>query len=608
MAFSLKGILSLDTSGFTKGISDANSSLDGMGKKTQSITSSIAGVAAGAAGFIGLSMGVKNTFDTFVTFEKKMSNVAAISGASADEMKSLSDKAREMGKLLPASASDAADAEAKLASAGFSVNEIMDSLEGTLTLAQSAQVDMATAADITASSLRGFGLEASQAGHVADILAATASRTNAEIVDTGEAMKYVAPVARAAGTSIEETSAMIGLLANAGIKGSQAGTTLRSAFVRFQKPSKEAANVMSEIGFRAYDSVGRMKSMSTIIGELKDKTADMTDEQRDFAIAEIFGTEALSGMKVLMEQGKPAIDALTEGFKEADGVSLNMALKQTDNIYGSLENLKGAVEDMQISMMEKFAPAIKDTFNWMADKVPTVQNEIAFLGVTLIENGDIVLALASVYAAYRAGLILSAGLEYGLAAAVTAKNVVLDLATAAVLGYEVVQGGASVATGVWTAATLALNTVLYANPIGLVIAAIVGLIAIVKLAYDHFEGFKNIVDKSWESLKNWLTMKDRADEASATGAPASAIQGDIPMDANGTSYYNGGMGIVNERGGEMQVMPSGTSIIPADRTRQLLEGNGGGNSSGNNVTINVDARGMDVNELVSQLQLRLANI
>lgn len=603
MAFSLKGILSLDTSGFTKGISDANSSLDGMNKKTQSVTSSVAGIAAGAAGFIGLSMGAKNTFDTFVSFEKKMSNVAAISEANSDELEMLTAKAREMGKLLPASASDAADAEAKLASAGFNTQEIMDSLLGTLTLAQSAQVDMATAADISASSLRGFGLEAAQAGHVADVLALTASKTNAEIVDTGEAMKYVAPVAHSAGTSIEETAAMIGLLANAGIKGSQAGTTLRAAFVRFQKPAKPAREIMEQIGLEAYDSSGKMKTMATILGELSDKTSGMTDQQKDYAIATIFGTEALSGMKVLMDAGKPAIDELTDAFNNADGASMKMATTQTDNVWGALEQVKGAVEDLQIGLVKNFAPSIKDALNGVADGIPAVGNEFMYLGNLLIQNSDIVIALGATYAAYRAGLIITAGLEYGLAGAIAAKNIVLDLATAAVLAYEVVQGGASVATGVWTFATLALNTVLAANPIGIVIAAIVGLVAIVKVAYDRFEGFRNVVDGAWNSLKSFVGLQSKTDLSIGN---TSNDEISMPANANGTSYFGGGSSLVNERGGEMQVMPSGTSIIPADRTRQLLENNNSG--SGNNVTINIDARGMDVNELVSQLQLRLANI
>lgn len=612
MAFSLKGILSLDTSGFTKGISDANSSLDGMNKKTQSVTSSVAGIAAGAAGFIGLSIGVKNTFDTFVSFEKKMSNVASISEASGDELEMLTAKAREMGKLLPASASDAADAEAKLASAGFNTNEIMDSLFGTLTLAQSAQVDMATAADITASSLRGFGLEAAQAGHVADVLAMTASKTNAEIVDTGEAMKYVAPVAHAAGTSIEETAAMIGLLANAGIKGSQAGTTLRAAFVRFQKPSEQARYIMSEIGFTAYDTSGKMKDMSTILGELSDKTSGMTDQQKDYAIATIFGTEALSGMKVLMGQGKGAIDELTTSLENADGASMKMATTQTDNVDGALEEVKGQFEDLQISLVENFSPAIKGALKGVADSVPGIGNEIVFLGKKLQENGDIVVALTATYAAYRAGVALSIGMEAAHTAAIAGKNLVLDLATAAVLGYEVVQGGASIATGVWTAATLMLNTVLAANPVGLVVAAVIGLIAIVKLAYGRFEGFRNVVDGAWASLKKFIGLSNDGTSAADNYKSKISAPGDnsayTATNANGTSYFGGGASLVNERGGEMQVMPSGASVIPADRTRQLLEGNGGGNGGGNNITINVDARGMNADELITQLQLRLSNI
>lgn len=623
MSFSLKGVLSLDTSGFSSGIAKANSGMDGLAGKAGKATSSVAGIATGAAAFVGLSLGVKDTFDTFTSFEKKMSNVQAISGASGDELKGLTAKAREMGKLLPASASEAADAEGKLASAGFETNEIMDSLYGTLTLAQSAQVDMGTAADITASTLRGFGLEASQATHVADVLALTASKTNAEIVDTGEAMKYVAPVARSAGTSLEETAAMIGLLANAGIKGSQAGTTLRAAFVRFQKPARSARDVMHEIGLKAYDSAGQMKDMATIIGEFKDKTANMTSEQRDYAVATVFGTEALSGMKVLMDAGKPAIDELTESFKAADGASADMAATQTANVYGAMENMKGAFEDAQIELVANFSPAIQQAFNGIADGLPGVVNNVMYLGSVLSNNRGIVLGLIGTYAAYRAGVMLSMGLELAHAGAIAAKNVILDIATAATLGYETVQGGASVATGVWTAATLVLNTVLAANPIGLVVVAVAGLIAIVVAAYNHFESFRNIVDGAWASLKRFIGIKSEADsaadassETAAADSAGSSYADSEPVgesssyagegNANGTSYFTGGASLVNERGGEMQILPSGISIIPADRTRDMVENNGGGKQITN--YFQIDARGMDADQLVTQLQLRLANI
>ena len=685
MSFSLKGLITLDSSGFTSGVKSASSELDGMSKKAKEahsaanefssgigaassnlgsmsgksreaessvskmtstitgsggkanqtmasmtdvvggLTNKLLGVAAGAAAFVGLTTSVKDAFDVFVTFEKKMSNVKALTGATAEETNALTMKAREMGKLLPASASDAADAEGKLASAGFSTNEIMASLYGTLTLAQSANVDMATAADISASTLRGFGLEADKASHVADVLALTASKTNAEIVDTGEAMKYVAPVAKSAGTSLEETAAMIGLLANAGIKGSQAGTTLRAAFVRFQKPAKSARDAMAEIGLAAYDSSGKMKPMSDILGELKDKTAGLTDEQRDNIVASIFGTEALSGMKVLMDQGKPAIDALTESFKNADGASEEMAKTQTDNVYGSLEDMKGAFEDAQIEIMGHFAPGIRAALGGVSNSIPFIVNNIEWaagaLGEAFAPVGESIMThfapaidtVKATFETFTQGVDIS-GLE-GLGSAII--DLFSNLAMmAGVLWNDMIY---PIYTIVTPAFTTLFNTVvsLLTDVVNFFSGAAQMIAGIASGDWaTAWEGVKQVVESVVNFVEDLLggvvrTLNSLASGVKSFGSAAiskAASTFGLGGHANGTSYFQGGPTAINERGGELQVLPSGTSILPADQTRQLLASNFAAGNGGNNVTIHVDARGMDADELVTQLQVRLANM
>ena len=227
---------------------------------------------------------------TGMDFEAEMSRVKAISGATGDQFKMLEDQALSLGQSTAFSASEVAEGMENLASAGFSTNEIMEAMPGLLDLAASSGEDLATSSEIAASTLRGFGLEASKTGHVADVLAKNAAATNAAVADTGEAMKYIAPNARAAGLSLEEVTAAIGELANAGIKGSQAGTTLRSALVRLAKPSDPAATAMERIGFTAFDSSGKMKSLATIMGELNEKTKNLTADQKQNTIATIFGT------------------------------------------------------------------------------------------------------------------------------------------------------------------------------------------------------------------------------------------------------------------------------------------------------------------------------
>ncbi|AQM61247.1 phage tail tape measure protein [Clostridium baratii] len=326
---------------------------------------------------------------TGMDFEAEMSRVKAISGATGDQFKMLEDQALSLGQSTAFSASEVAEGMENLASAGFSTNEIMEAMPGLL--------DLATSSEIAASTLRGFGLEASKTGHVADVLAKNAASTNAAVADTGEAMKYIAPNARAAGLSLEEVTAAIGELANAGIKGSQAGTTLRSALVRLAKPSDPAATAMERIGFTAFDSSGKMKSLATIMGELNEKTKNLTDEQKQNTIATIFGTEALSGMTVLMQGGKEGLTDLTEQFKNCDGAAKEMAETMQDNTKATIEQAGGALETASIKMLNIVAPAIKDVADGigdLADKFsalsPETQELILKMGMVAIAAGPVI--------------------------------------------------------------------------------------------------------------------------------------------------------------------------------------------------------------------------
>lgn len=334
---------------------------------------------------------------TGMDFEAEMSRVKAISGATGDQFKMLEDQALSLGQSTAFSASEVAEGMENLASAGFSTNEIMEAMPGLLDLAASSGEDLATSSEIAASTLRGFGLEASKTGHVADVLAKNAAATNAAVADTGEAMKYIAPNARAAGLSLEEVTAAIGELANAGIKGSQAGTTLRSALVRLAKPSDPAATAMERIGFTAFDSSGKMKSLATIMGELNEKTKNLTDEQKQNTIATIFGTEALSGMTVLMQGGKEGLTDLTEQFKNCDGAAKEMAETMQDNTKATIEQAGGALETASIKMLNIVAPAIKDVADGignLADKFsalsPETQELILKMGMIAIAAGPVI--------------------------------------------------------------------------------------------------------------------------------------------------------------------------------------------------------------------------
>ncbi len=342
----------LDSSGIEKGISKLGS-LTTKGLKTAATT--ITGTAVALEG-IGIAA-VKAGSD----FEAQMSRVKAISGATGTEFEKLKDQAIQLGADTSFSASQAAEGMENLAAAGFTTNEIMEAMPGLLDMAAASGEDLASSSEIAASTLRGFGLEAEEAGHVADVLAENANRTNAAVSDTGEAMKYVAPLARAAGISFEETAAAIGIMANAGIKGSQAGTTLRGAISRLSKPTDDMRDAMEELGISFYDSNGKMKSLSEQVGMLEGAFSGMTDEQKNNYLVTLYGQEALSGMLALINEGQGSLTDLTKSYENCDGSAKKAADTMQDNLKGAIDELSGSAESLGIVFYEEVSGSLKDT-------------------------------------------------------------------------------------------------------------------------------------------------------------------------------------------------------------------------------------------------------
>lgn len=362
--------------------SDAKSLSTKMGSIAKSTVSAITGLVAGATtALAGLATAaVKIGMD----FEAQMSRVKAISGATADEFEKLNELAIQLGADTAFSAKEAAEGMENLASAGFTVNEIIDAMPGMLDLAASSGEDLATSSDIAASTLRGFGLAASEAGHVADVLAKNAADTNAAVYDTGEAMKYVAPVASSLGISLEEVTAAIGLMANAGIQGSQAGTTLRASLTRLTKPTDNMIAAMEKVGFNAFDAEGKMKGLSAMISELKSGMEGWTDEAKSNALATIFGTEALSGMMALINAGPEEIDRLTESYINSDGAAQQMAKTMQDNLKGNVEALGGSLETLGIQFYQSVDTPLNDivsSANSMVDELSNAFSEGGFEGL-----------------------------------------------------------------------------------------------------------------------------------------------------------------------------------------------------------------------------------
>lgn len=302
-------------------------------------------------------------------FEAQMSRVQAIAGATADELEQLTNQAIDLGASTTFSASEVASGMENLASAGFTTQEIMDAMPGLLNLAASSGADLARSSEIAASAIRGFGLEANSSAHIADVFAEASARTNAQVEDMGEAMKYIAPVANTMGLSIEEVAAAIGIMSDAGIKGEQAGTTLRGALVRLTKPTSKMQAVMDDLGISFYDNEGKMKSLAEMVSMLQEATAGLTEEEEQYALTTIFGTESLSGMTALISRGSDDLRDMTKEFENADGAAKDMADTMLDNTKGSIEELKGSLESAGIAIQKSLSPFIRDLAKKIQDLV-----------------------------------------------------------------------------------------------------------------------------------------------------------------------------------------------------------------------------------------------
>lgn len=353
----------LDSSGIEKGLSKLGSiTAKGMKAATVAIT----GTAAALGGVAAAAIKVGSDF------ESQMSRVKAISGATGEEFEQLKEQAMQLGADTSFSASQAADGMENLAAAGFTTSEIMNAMPGLLNLAAASGEDLASSSDIAASTLRGFGLAASDAAHVADVLAANANRTNSSVADTGEAMKYVAPLARSAGLSLEETAAAIGIMANAGVNGSQAGTSLRGALSRLSKPTKDMSEAMDELGISFYDSNGKMKSLTEQVGMLRQATEGMTDEQKNNYLVTLYGQEALSGMLALINEGEGSLGELTNAYKNCDGAAQEAAETMQDNLSGALEQLGGSAETLGLAFYNSVADNLKNAAKTATESINNI--------------------------------------------------------------------------------------------------------------------------------------------------------------------------------------------------------------------------------------------
>lgn len=307
-------------------------------------TAAAVGVASVAA--------AKKTIDVGKSFEAGMSEVQAISGASGEDLERLSNKAKAMGATTKFSATESATALKYMAMAGWKTNQMVSGLAGVMNLAAASGEDLGTVSDIVTDSMTAFGLKANQSGHFADVLAKASSSSNTNVGLMGETFKYVAPLAGSMGYSIEDTATAIGLMANAGIKGSQAGTSLRSILTRLVKPPKDAAAALSELGISTTNADGSMKPLRQTMSELREKFSGLTESQKSQYASSIAGQEAMSGLLAIVSASDSDFNKLQKAIDNSSGAAKKQADIMNNNLQGALYELGSAAEAVGIGIYE----------------------------------------------------------------------------------------------------------------------------------------------------------------------------------------------------------------------------------------------------------------
>lgn len=377
------GYLDLDISGFLAGLRSAQSEADSatkniatkIGSNLQSAGKSITSTGKTltthvTVPIVGLgTAAVKTTSD----FESAMSKVSAISGATGSDLDALNQKAQEMGAKTKFSATESAEAFTYMAMAGWKTEDMLQGIDGIMALAAADGLDLATTSDIVTDALTAFGLSADDSGHFADVLAAAASNANTNVSLLGESFKYAAPVAGALGYSAEDTAIALGLMANAGIKGSQGGTALRSSLSRLIKPTDDAAALMEQYGLSMTNADGSMKSLGEVMEMLRTKMGGLSEAEQTQAAATLFGQEAMSGMLAVINASDSDYEKLTSAIYGADGAAQQMADTMLDNLSGQLTLFKSALEGLAIQFGEILMPYIKQFVQWLQNLVQKLQ-------------------------------------------------------------------------------------------------------------------------------------------------------------------------------------------------------------------------------------------
>ena len=446
-------------------------SVTSVGQKIMPASMAVAGLGAAA---------VKTAAD----FDSGMSKVAAISGATGDDLDALRDKAREMGAKTKFSASEAAAAMEYMAMAGWKTEDMLGGIEGIMSLAAASGEDLATTSDIVTDALTAFGLSAQDSGHFADILAAASSNANTNVRMMGETFKYCAPIAGALGFSAEDVAEAIGLMANAGIKSTQAGTALRTIMNNLSGEVKITGAALGEVNIATTNADGSMRDLSDILADCRGAFSQLSESERAQAAEALVGKNAMSGFLALMNAAPEDIEKLSTAIDNCDGTAAQMAATMQDNLAGQLTILKSQLEELAISFGEMLMPAIRaivskiqafvDKLNGMSESqrkaILTIGLIVAALGPLLVTLGTLI---SKVGAAMQGFVKLATGIKK--------------------LGVAVKAG-----SGIFGKLGAALGGI--SAPVLTIIAVIAVLVAAFKHLWDTNEEFRKAITGIWEGI------------------------------------------------------------------------------------------------------------
>ena len=485
--FELVASLTLDTKEYERGLKSAKGMATGT---SQDITKSVANMKKGAlvaTGAIaaGLTAFGVSSVKAGMEFDTSMSQVAATMGKTNTDLQqevgdvdlawghfsgNLREYAEEMGKHTAFSATEAADALNYMALAGYDAQKSMQMLPNVLNLAAAGSMDLATASDMVTDASSALGLSTEETTQLVDQMAMASSKSNTSVAQLGDAMLTVGGTAKQLKGGTTELSTALGILADNGIKGSEGGTILRNAILSLTAPTGKAQKELDALGVSVFDSEGNMRSMNDIMGDLSASMADMTGDERAEAMSKIFNKRDLKGIEALLAGAGDRWNELSGYIDDAQGSAQKMADTQLDNLQGDITLLKSAWEGLQISVSDKVTPALRDlvqALTWAIDHASTL--------------GPIILGVATAFSVF--------------AVAINIGNIIKTVTTS----------------------MAALNAVLVANPIGIVVALIAGLVVAFTALWKNNEVFRNKVIEIWNTVKDtFITVFTAIKSAAST--------------------------------------------------------------------------------------------